>query len=413
MVGLWFLAAEHLRLGTWDLLKGFTASEDMDIAPRIAMQVVNEAALCQNRIRRKNYLTNQGFELVNGLSFLASDEQVHTLLNQHTILEAQKLQEALAKIRQNLGHYEGKTIALDPHRIITTSKRVMVKKKKEPKERSKKMLQTFFAVDTHTGQPIGCTIGSSGVNTTKATFDLLNLVNKTPAFNKPLILADKEHFTQKLLSGLKEQGNFSLLVPVITSKKVKKLEQSLTYKSLWAGYAVAETIFSFKASKEEYRLIIQRQGETIEQYKYKSFIALSESPIDELLANYTKRWSIEEFFNFEGAMGFDRASTLNLNVRYAKMSLALMAQAANYQFRQKLPKPYRNWNATHLADAVFNNVDGDIKIQDDTIIVTFYNLSDDLKLKEHYQNLPEKLKNEGVNPKIPWLYDFKLDFRFK
>jgi hypothetical protein len=27
--------------------------------------------------------------------------------------------------------------------------------------------------------------------------------------------------------------------------------------------------------------------------------------------------------------------------------------------------------------------------------------------------LPEKLEAEGVNPKVPWLYNFKVDFRFK
>ena len=41
---------------------------------------------------------------------------------------------------------------------------------------------------------------------------------------------------------------------------------------------------------------------------------------------YPERWSIEEFFNFDGAMGFDRASTFNLNIRYGKMSLALLAK---------------------------------------------------------------------------------------
>jgi len=51
LVGLWFLVAEHLRLGSWDLIKGYTACGDADIEPRIAMQIVNEAALCKNRIR--------------------------------------------------------------------------------------------------------------------------------------------------------------------------------------------------------------------------------------------------------------------------------------------------------------------------------------------------------------------------
>ncbi len=53
VVGLWFLAAEHLRLGSWDLIKGFAGPQtcDVDIDPRIAMQIVNEASLCKNRVR--------------------------------------------------------------------------------------------------------------------------------------------------------------------------------------------------------------------------------------------------------------------------------------------------------------------------------------------------------------------------
>ena len=54
LVGLWFLAAEHLRLGNWDLIKGYTGCTDTDIEPRIAMQIVNEAAMCSNRIRKRN-----------------------------------------------------------------------------------------------------------------------------------------------------------------------------------------------------------------------------------------------------------------------------------------------------------------------------------------------------------------------
>jgi hypothetical protein len=37
-VGLWMLIPEHLRLGTWDLLKGWCNASDNDIAPRLAMR---------------------------------------------------------------------------------------------------------------------------------------------------------------------------------------------------------------------------------------------------------------------------------------------------------------------------------------------------------------------------------------
>jgi len=54
-----------------------------------------------------------------------------------------------------------------------------------------------------------------------------------------------------------------------------------------------------------------------------------------------------------------------------------------------------------------------IRVEGDTIIVTYYRDHQDLGLAQHYQNLPQILEKEGVNPKIPWLFDFKLDFRFK
>lgn len=412
MVGLWFLVAEHLRLGSWDLIKGYTGGSDADIDPRIAMQIVNEAAICSNRVRRKNYITHQGFELLNGLGFLVSDEQVHSLLDKHTVEQAQAFQETLSLIRLNNGHYKSDIIAIDPHRITTTSRREMPKKKKQPNEPSRKMLQTFFSLDTHTGQPIGCGIGSTGVNTTRATLDLLNMTKRVS--NDALILADKEHFTESLIRSINQDYNFDLLVPVLSTSRIKKIEMSQAYEKKWAGYAIAESIFNFVGHKEKYRLISQREGETTQDYTYKTFLTLSNKPaIDLLSIYYPKRWSIEDFFNFDGAMGFDRASTLNLNIRYGKMSLALLAQAATYQFRQKLPKPYARWNSKHLAEAEFTKMDGNIRVIDDTIIVTSYNTPEELNLQQNYEGLPEKLIAEGINPKIPWLYDFKLDFRFK
>ncbi len=161
-------------------------------------------------------------------------------------------------------------------------------------------------------------------------------------------------------------------------------------------------------------MVSQREGETTKDYVYKSFLTLSDKPAEELLGDiYQERWSIEEFFNFDGGMGFDRASTFNLNVRYGKMSLALLAQAASYELRKILPKPYNRWDCSHLADALFTKIDGDIRIKDDTIIVTCYNAPNELNLQDNYKGLPDKLASEGISPKIQWLYYYKLDFRFK
>lgn len=418
-VGLWFLVSEHLRLGSWDLLKGWTASGDNDIAPRMAMQMVHESALCVTGIRSRHSLCHQGFELINGLPYLVSDHSIHELLDKHTIAEAFQLQLNLGQLRQINGHYKGDLLALDPHRIPTHSQRIMPKKKKLPKEPSKKVLQTFFAIDVKTGQPLGLTIGSSGKTATKASVELLEITDKIlfqPPHTKPsgLILADTEHFTVELLKYIKQKTSFDILVPAPNYVKIQKIIKGLDYQKMWAGYAIAQTDYKFNEEKQSFNLLAERNGEIPSQYQYKAFISTTDqSALKMLTEEYDKRWTIEEFFNFEGAMGWNRASTMNLNIRFGKMSLALIAQAAAYQFRQKLPAPYKQWTAKTLADNIFHGIDGDLRVIDDTIVVTLYNVSEELNLKRHYENLPYILETEGVDPRVPWLYNLKVDFRFK
>ena len=93
--------------------------------------------------------------------------------------------------------------------------------------------------------------------------------------------------------------------------------------------------------------------------------------------------------------------------------MSLFAQAAIHMMRQRLGAPIDTWDAEHLAKGLFKGLDGDIRVKDDTIIVTYYNASNVDLLKKHYENLPEKLQEEGLTSNIPWLYNYKIDFRFK
>jgi hypothetical protein len=95
------------------------------------------------------------------------------------------------------------------------------------------------------------------------------------------------------------------------------------------------------------------------------------------------------------------------------MTLALAAQAVIHQFRQRLGAPYQSWDAAHLARAVFSGLEGDVRVQEDTIVVTYYNAPNAEHLRQHYEGTPQKLEAEGVDPRVPWLFNFKLDFRFK
>ena len=66
-----------------------------------------------------------------------------------------------------------------------------------------------------------------------------------------------------------------------------------------------------------------------------------------------------------------------------------------------------------MAKHFFRGLDGDVRVDEDTIIVTYYNAPNESQLREHYENLPHKLREESIDPHVPWLYGFKLDFRFR
>ena len=93
--------------------------------------------------------------------------------------------------------------------------------------------------------------------------------------------------------------------------------------------------------------------------------------------------------------------------------MALIAQTVPQQLRLRLGEPIANWDAHHFAKDLLRALDGDIRVSGDTIIVTYYNAPNVEHLRAHYEHLPEKLRAEQVDPRIPWLYDFELDFRFR
>jgi len=416
LLGLWLLVPEHLRLGSWDLLSGWSAQPTCCVDPRLALQMVHESALCVTGIRQQRCLNHRGFELLNGLPFIGTDTAIHQLLAEHTVQDAQNLQVTLGKLRSASQHYQCQAIALDPHRMLSFSKRDMPKRSVSRRKRPKKNLQLFFALDVDTSQPIACTMGSASITTTHGTKDLLQMITAILP-QGALILADNEHFAIDLLNEIGRLPGFDLLVPASQhSYRIKKLRQipEDQFHRHWAGYATACIPYQPKKSKVPLYLFVQRNGEKPEEYFYNSFVATDNSErVHQLTAQFPKRWHVEEFFNLEQEMGWRRSGTHNLNIRYARASFSLVAQAAIHQLRKRLGEPFDQYTAEHLSQDLFQRLDGDLRVVNDTIIVTYYNAPNVDILKHRYENLPEKLQKEGVDPRVPWLYDFKLDFKFR
>ena len=421
MMGLWLLVPEYLRLGIWDLVRGWTGDGGGAAAPRLALQMVNEAALCVTGVRQQRCLSQKGFEVANGLPFVATDTDIHLLLARHTVAESIALQAALGKVRRASGHFSGALLAIDPHRMLSTSRRQMARKSPKASLPSTKLSQLFFCADADTMQPVCFTIASSSRQVSRATPEVLNLaadILPGPFAAKPLLLGDAEHFSVSLFNHVVRETHYDLLVPMPCQPYYRQFLRSIppdAFVRQWIGYATAAVPFTFgEKGAPPLWCFAQRSGESTDSFSYKGFICTSRrDELDALSSDFPKRWHVEEFFNLYQDLGWKKAGTLNLNIRYGRTTMALIAQAAIHQLRQHLPTACAQWNSSHLAQELFKGFEGDIRVSDDTVVVTFYNAPDADTLSAQYAGLPWRLQAEGIDPHIPWLYGLKLDFRFR
>jgi len=249
MAGLWLLVPEHLRLGTWDLLCAWTRQTPQRVEPRLALQLVHEAALCTNGLRAGRCLTARGFETLNGLPFLAEDTAVHELLGSRSVAETQELQVALGKLRRVCGHYAGKLLLIDPHRPPSYSHRHMRKHQKDRGSKPIKTAQTFFCLDGDSAQPVCFTTANSARTVSQATPDLLRMARDilAPLPDHTLVAADTEHFAVELVDHVHTETPFDLITPMPNRQSDQKRWRQIppqTFTRHWAGYATAVLPFT-------------------------------------------------------------------------------------------------------------------------------------------------------------------------
>jgi hypothetical protein len=420
LAGIWLLVPELLRLGAWDLVCGWTARRPEQVEPRLALQLIHEAALCRTGLRHRRILNQRIFELVNGLPFLATDKAVHDLLGARTVAESLRLQVALGQVRRALGHFQGQLLAIDPHRVRSFSKRHMRLHRLDDAIRPTKVAQTFFVLDVATHRPVCFTTGTSARTAAAAAEELLALATDILETEPgtALVLADSEHFSAELLDRIKTGTNFDLLVPMPEGAGLRRQLRALppeAFQRRWAGYATTKQVYAPQDSQAGlFYQYIQRQGERPEDYRFKTFLSTRDGDeVAGLTDEFPQRWHVEEFFNAYQALGWNRAGTCNLNIRYGQMTMALIAQAAIDQLRQRLGSAMASWDAKHLATAYFGGLEGDLRVEGNTIFVTYYNAPDVETLREHYEHLPAQLRAEKIDPQVPWLYGFELDFCFR
>lgn len=235
----------------------------------------------------------------------------------------------MGKIRRALGDYTGKRLAIDPHRIRSYSNRQMRRHGNDQKTKPVKVAQTFFSLDVDTHQPVCFTTGTAARTATTAAIELLGLTADilSPAPGESLVLADIEHQTAELFDHVQLHPPFDLLVPMSKQSALQKRLRAIAPEEFtrhWAGFATAKQRYQMVHSKPEPIFqFVQRTGEQPDDYHFGAFLSTADrDEVEALARDYPERWHVEEFFNTHQALGWGRAGTMNLNIRYSHMTMA-------------------------------------------------------------------------------------------
>ncbi|MDO9535400.1 MAG: hypothetical protein Q7J85_08735 [Bacillota bacterium] len=131
-----------------------------------------------------------------------------------------------------------------------------------------------------------------------------------------------------------------------------------------------------------------------------------------VMPTYTKRWRIETFFGQNYFLGIDHLPSLNLHTIQAVLSLRLAAFHAMDNFRNDLGAEHICKTPELIHRHFLNGVQGRVQLRDDLITVSIYGFKYDREVASIFLNLESKLIRASIDPRIPWLGNRRLEFKF-
>jgi hypothetical protein len=412
-IGGFFIIPYLLQLGAYDLVSSMSKPKAEGIPNEsIALGIVFESIFGYIKgIRSLDSVSRADFGLLSGLTFLPSPSTQYRYLQSISCRSALELQISMGQKLVELGQVTpGHPVNTDGHNIATYSRKDMKLSYITKEGRYGKAFRCFYTQDQNSKKPLAALVTYSGTTVMQATKDLAEMTKRI-LDQDFLMVSDKEWYIGKLIQELHEQYGVEILVPVKkTEKRISEFESIPTdmyVKSEMGNIAAIYT--QMNDFNGPLKMFLKKQPEGT----YFALITPKED-IDSgaAMSNYTKRWRIENFFKENDFIGINNLPSLNLNAMQAMLSLRILAFNALDNFRNDLGPEHSHKTPETIFREFINGVQGRIELKGDKIIVNVYGFQQDKTVAAIMNNLESKLEKSNVDPRIPWLGNRRLEFKF-
>jgi len=411
--GGFFFLPYLLELGAHDLVASLGPKKRQGIPNEsLALGMVFESLFGYTAgIRAVDRVSRADFGLLFGLPFLPSPSTQYRYLQSVCVKDALCLQTALGKRLVALGQVTpGEHVNVDGHNIKTYSRKDMKLSFITKEDRYGKAIRTFYSQDQKSKKPLLALAAYSGTSVSQVTRQLAGLTHDVLGQNFVMV-ADKEWYCGQLIDELNTVHGVKVLTPVKGSKKRTAEFNAVPLenydKTIWGNIATLHTTMTNFDGPLRLLLKKRRDG------KYFALITPElDMATDTAMPAYTKRWRIENFFAENGFLGIDRLPSLNLNAIQASLSLRLLAFQALDNFRNDLGAAYRTKTPRLIHREFIDGVQGRVQLHRDIIEVSVYGFEHQRAAAKTLSDHEAKLQAKGIDPRIPWLGNRRLRFKF-
>ena len=411
--GGFFFIPYMLQLGAHHLVASLGEAKQQGIPnERLALGIVFESIFGFTAgIRAVDSVSRVDFGLLAGLPFLPSVSTQYRFLQDVSVQDGLDFQTKLGKQLISLGQITpGSPVNVDGHNIKTFSRKGMKLSFLTKEDRYGKAIRTFYTQDQESKKPLIALAAYSGTTVSQVTRQLAAQTRDVLGRNF-FMVADKEWYCGQLIQELHKQCGVSVLTPVKSTTKSKKEFDTIPLdKYEHTLYGNIATLYTTMTNFDSpLRLLLKRRRDG----KYFALITpAAEMTAETAMPVYTKRWRIENFFAENAFLGMDRLPSMNLNAIQTMLSLRMFAYHVMDNFRYDLGHPYRNHTPELIHREFVDGIQGRVQLRNDVLEVSVYGFQHQAAVESILTSSDKKLEQANVDPRIPWLGNRRLRFKF-
>ncbi len=128
---------------------------------------------------------------------------------------------------------------------------------------------------------------------------------------------------------------------------------------------------------------------------------------------YSRRWRIENFFNYNIFLGIDYLPSLEINAIQTALTLKMLSFNLLDNFRKNLPYPFSKMKPESIHKKFIQGGQGKVQVKKGKLQIDIYGLANRHIVEPMFKNLEQKLISQNIYPRCPWLNDHVLNFTFK